>query len=82
MQRGRRLGKLITILVLLAALGVSTLGARVVASQTIVFHGFIAQHVEVAVGQRGEILLTSNNPYTQLSYHTDQQMTYLSIAAL
>ena len=82
MLKGNTIKKLVTLVLLLVVFGMSTLGARVVASETLTIHAYIPQKTSVAFDEMGQILFSSNVPSAQVAVAHLQDATLLSVTAL
>ncbi len=73
--------KLVTLILLIAIFGISGIGARVVASETIVIHAYIPERTTVSYGDAGGVFFSSNVPsaLVDVSYMSDA--TLLSVVA-
>ncbi|HLW21703.1 MAG TPA: hypothetical protein VKZ39_00765 [Sphaerochaetaceae bacterium] len=82
MLKSSAMKKVISLVFLLAVLGVSSLGARVVASETLTIHAYIPQKTTVMVSDGGEVLLSSNVPSAHVGVSQVEDATWLSVTAL
>ena len=74
--------RLLTLVLILVALGVSTLGARVVASETLTIHAYIPPRTSVSFTEVGDVLYSSNVPTAQVAVVQTGAATVLSLTAL
>jgi hypothetical protein len=81
MLKGSFARKLITLILLITIFGISGVGARVVASETIVIRAFIPERTTVSYSEAGEVFFSSNVPsaLVDVSYMSDA--TLLSVIA-
>lgn len=82
MLKGTTIQKLVSLVLLLVVLGMSSLGARVVASETLTIHAYIPQKTRVAVDAMGQVHFSSNVPSAQVAVAYLQDATLLSVTAL
>ena len=82
MLKGRTIKRAITLILFLALLGLSTLGARVVASETLTIHAYIPQKTTVSFTENGEVFLSSNVPTAQVAVAQAGDTTWLTVTAL
>jgi hypothetical protein len=82
MLKGTTIQKLVSLVLLLVVLGMSSLGARVVASETLTIHAYIPQKTSVAVDAMGQVHFSSNVPSAQVAVAYLQDATLLSVTAL
>ena len=81
MRRSGRMHKLVTLMMLIMVLGMSILGARTVASETLTIHAYIPERTTVSFSEHGELLFTSNNPAASLAVAYLHENTLLSVIA-
>ena len=79
--RTKRTMAIIIIAVILLCVTSVLFAERVVSSQTIVVHGFIAERTNVSISETGELLFTSNTPGAILSVIELNGATLLSVVA-
>ena len=82
MLKGRTMKRAITLILFLVLLGLSTLGARVVASETLTIHAYIPQKTTVSFTESGEVFLSSNVPTAQVAVAQAGDATWLTVTAL
>ncbi len=82
MLKGRTIKRTITLILFLTFLGLSTLGARVVASETLTIHAYIPQRTTVSFNENGEVFLSSNVSTAQVAVAQAGDATWLSVTAL
>jgi len=78
----KMLRKVALVSILMFLLIVSTLTARVVASDSITIYGYITPRIDVTVNLAGEVFFTSNSPYASLDVMHWQELTLLSLTSL
>ena len=81
MRKRMRMVQLIALMMLALALGMGTLAARVVATETLAFHAYIPEHTAFNFSEAGELLFSSNVPSAQLAVAYLQDATLLSVIA-
>lgn len=82
MTKGRFQKKLVALVLLLAVLGMFSLQARVVATETLTIHAYIPQRTSVSFTETGDVLFTSNVPTAQVAVAEFDTSTLLSVTAL
>jgi len=80
--RNNKLMKVITLVLFIVVLGMSTLGARVVASETLTIHAYIPPRTTVSFNEAGELVFSSNVPTAQVAVAQYESATLLSVTAL
>ena len=81
MLKGSFARKLITLILLITIFGISGVGARVVASDTIVIHAYIPERTTVSYSDSGEIFFSSNVPSAVVDVSYMGDATMLSVVA-
>jgi hypothetical protein len=82
MTKGRLQKRLVALVLLLAVLGMSSLQARVVATETLTIHAYIPQRTTVSFTETGEVSFSSNVPTAQVAVAEFDTSTLLSVTAL
>ncbi len=81
MRRRTRTNKLITLAILILVAGMSLLGARTIASETLTIHAYIPERTTVDFSESAELIFLSNNPAAALAVSHLQGGTILSVVA-
>lgn len=76
-----RIFNMATLVVFLLVLGMSVLGARTIASETLTIYAYIPERTVVSFTEAGELQFSSNNPSAALQVAYLQEATLLSVIA-
>ena len=82
MLKGTTIQRIVTLILLLVVFGMASLGARVVASETLTIHAYIPQKTFVSYDEMGQIVFSSNVPTAQVNVSQLADATWLSVTAL